>query len=351
MRTKIFVMTHKKFDEPQNPIYIPLQVGKAETEDLGYLGDDTGDSISHKNKYYGELTGLYWLWKNYSDVDIIGICHYRRYFSGEGKELLDQEDYEQILSHADIIVSNPMYVEGAYLDYFGEAHHVEDLLAAGDVIRELYPHDYDAFLNVVNGSKYYYGNLCVTTKTIFDDYCEWLFSIFSELEKRVDVSGYDAYHKRLYGFISEQLLLVYITARNLSLYEGKIRYTSEKAETVEFKLAMSQLVKMGEFSQAREMYYQYIQMRPDICLELSDLRKEIPDIELVLYILEQEKLQGEEHFYQISHNLRELIAHLRNIRKIVIRESEYHKLQMEDQQYLEQNHVTEFVKELIRVNL
>ena len=84
MRTKIFVMTHKKFDEPQNPIYIPLQVGKAETEDLGYLGDDTGDSISHKNKYYGELTGLYWLWKNYSDVDIIGICHYRRYFSGEG---------------------------------------------------------------------------------------------------------------------------------------------------------------------------------------------------------------------------------------------------------------------------
>ena len=45
MRTKIFVMTHKKFHSPQNEIYIPLQVGRALGENLGYLGDDTGESI------------------------------------------------------------------------------------------------------------------------------------------------------------------------------------------------------------------------------------------------------------------------------------------------------------------
>ena len=60
MSVKIFVMTHKKFNEPEDKIYIPLQVGKAAGQDLGYLGDDTGDNISDLNKYYGELTGVYW---------------------------------------------------------------------------------------------------------------------------------------------------------------------------------------------------------------------------------------------------------------------------------------------------
>ena len=80
MKTQIFVMTHKKFNPPKDTVYVPLQVGSALNPDLGYMKDDTGDSISDLNPYYGELTGMYWLWKNYSDVDIIGICHYRRYF-------------------------------------------------------------------------------------------------------------------------------------------------------------------------------------------------------------------------------------------------------------------------------
>ena len=56
---KIFTMTHKKFIEPEDSIYVPLQVGRAASENLGYLGDDTGDSISEWNRYYGELTGVY----------------------------------------------------------------------------------------------------------------------------------------------------------------------------------------------------------------------------------------------------------------------------------------------------
>ncbi len=41
------------------------------------LYDDTGDSISSDNPYWGELTGLYWIRNNISceDGDIIGFCH------------------------------------------------------------------------------------------------------------------------------------------------------------------------------------------------------------------------------------------------------------------------------------
>lgn len=79
MNTQIYIMTHKKIPEISNKIYIPLHVGKEGKADLGYLGDNSGENISQKNDNYCELTGLYWLWKNVK-CDIIGICHYRRFY-------------------------------------------------------------------------------------------------------------------------------------------------------------------------------------------------------------------------------------------------------------------------------
>ena len=92
MKVKIYTMTHKKFQEPEDAIYVPLHVGRAGAADLGYLGDDTGDSISRWNNYYGELTGVYWVWKNEEDADIIGVSHYRRFFlNGQRKLMTPQE--------------------------------------------------------------------------------------------------------------------------------------------------------------------------------------------------------------------------------------------------------------------
>ena len=49
MKIKIFALTHKKFEVPQDKMYQPLQVGREEKEDLGYLCDNTGDNISAEN--------------------------------------------------------------------------------------------------------------------------------------------------------------------------------------------------------------------------------------------------------------------------------------------------------------
>lgn len=351
MKTQIFVMTHKKFDPPQDAVYVPLHVGRALGQDLGYMGDDTGNSISHLNPYYGELTGLYWLWKNYHDVDIVGICHYRRYFLDEQRAFMTKEQYEAELEKADVLVSNAVYAKNSYKEDYANAHNLKDLIETGEVIKKLYPNDYAAFCEVIDGKKYYYGNLCVMRKELFDSYCEWLFGIFSELEKHVDVSGYDDYHKRLFGFLSEGLLFVYITARGLRVTEGKIGVTSEKAETIEFKLAMSQLVKMGRFREAREMFYEYIKVRPDVQLEMSDVRREIPEIELILYILEQEEAQGLIGFYGVSQDLKELIVHLRKVREIVSKAVTGMKQTQEDVDYLEKTKVTELAQEIIRINL
>jgi len=66
------------------------------------LNDSIGDNISNKNSMYSEMTAAYWIWKN-SKEDIIGLEHYRRYFSNE-KVLLSKESINSILSKNDIIL-------------------------------------------------------------------------------------------------------------------------------------------------------------------------------------------------------------------------------------------------------
>lgn len=82
---KIIVATHKKYEMPQDAMYLPLHVGaEGKTDqngnplDLGYQKDNTGENISNKNAAYCELTGLYWAWKNL-DTDYTGLAHYRRH--------------------------------------------------------------------------------------------------------------------------------------------------------------------------------------------------------------------------------------------------------------------------------
>ena len=106
MKIRIYVMTHKKFEMPQSPLFRPLHVGRACGEDLGYPGDDTGENISDKNCYYSELTGLYWVWKNCHDVDYVGTCHYRRYLLGADERILMEDDYEKLLSEYDLITTD-----------------------------------------------------------------------------------------------------------------------------------------------------------------------------------------------------------------------------------------------------
>lgn len=138
MDTRLYVMTHKKIAEIQDSLYIPMQVGRAGKEDFGYVGDDTGDNISIKNDRYCELTGMYWLWKN-TDCDIIGICHYRRYFIKDEK-LLDKEYIENQLEKYDMIIPSSACVKGEDVyDHYRKRHYTKDLDLCREVISEKYP--------------------------------------------------------------------------------------------------------------------------------------------------------------------------------------------------------------------
>lgn len=68
MQTTIIIATHKPYWIPEDPMYLPVQMGHAIHPGIGYIGDDTGENISERNGNFCELTGLYWAAKTWIPI-------------------------------------------------------------------------------------------------------------------------------------------------------------------------------------------------------------------------------------------------------------------------------------------
>lgn len=214
---------------PVDNVYLPIHVGREGKADLGYVGDNTGDNISAKNANYCELTGIYWAWKNLK-CDYVGLCHYRRYFAGKNLHtnnaekkkavILNRKDYEKLLQEYDVIlpVKRNYYIETVRSQY-EHAHNKRDLDEAEKIVSELYPEYSKAFAKVMSRTRLYILNMFVMKKTLFDEYCSWLFSILFELEKRIDITNYNQYEARVFGFISERLFNIWLEKKQLKIKE------------------------------------------------------------------------------------------------------------------------------------
>ncbi len=289
MNTSVYIMTHKKCPLPSDNIYKPLHVGHALSEDLGMPGDDTGDNISELNPLFGELTGMYWVWKNDDSSDIIGICHYRRFFMDNDNNLLSDSSIRQLLGQYDIIASPHAGGDVTSYESYAAAHNIADYDALGRALHDLYP-EYDPSFEWYRNSKGgYFANLAIMPKSLYDSYCEWMFSVLFEASEHIDVSGYDLYHRRVYGFLSEILMNVWIHHNSVNVYECPVMFTSEKAETTELKKAIAGLVRESRIKEARALYYDITRIRPDVLLPESDISGELLIIEQILYILDEEE--------------------------------------------------------------
>ena len=58
-------------------------------------------------------------------------------------------------------------------------------------------------------------NMMVMRKELLDKYCEWLFEILFTLESMLDISTYSKYDQRVFGFVGERLLDVWLETNQL----------------------------------------------------------------------------------------------------------------------------------------
>ena len=226
-RIVVLVCTHKPYQMPEDDMYLPLFVGSQGKESIGFICDNTGDNISVKNPCFSELTGLYWAWKNL-DAEYVGLVHYRRHFSLSGgtdkfKAVLTKDEAARLLENNDVILPKKRnyYIENLY-SHYAHTMYVEPLDMTGEIIKEKYPEYYGEFERLHKRTSAHMFNMFIMKKEMMDRYCQWLFDILFELEKRVDVSQYDAFHARFFGRISELLMDVWINTNGIEYKEVKV---------------------------------------------------------------------------------------------------------------------------------
>ena len=247
MKSRIFIVTHKGLPLLNNELYTPIQVGNGAAI-ASIIRDNTGDTISLKNDNFCELTASYWIYKNITNTQFVGICHYRRFFNffpsffnfypSRQKKILSK-DFEKtktykssaektnakissILKNNDCIMLRAYNIEeGLSQSYYNskDGHRKSDWITTLEIIKELYPEYSNSIINYLDkGKKFHMGNMMITTKEKWDIYHSWLFSILFELEKRIEVPT-DAIQKRVFGYISERIINLYVYHNKFKIKE------------------------------------------------------------------------------------------------------------------------------------
>lgn len=261
-KISIYVVTHKNINHKiklKNYYYIGVGSNKDINADV--FDNDGEDNISNKNNNYCELTAQYWIWKN-DNSDIVGLCHYRRFFYNSYLSFfynlyLKSNKIEKILNNYDIIVPKKFCVKNEKIntiyEQYCDQHYKKDIDNVREIIKSKYYNYLKAFDTLMNSSDLRLFNMVITSKKIFDEYSEFLFGVLFELEKITDLSEYNNYQKRIYGFLGERLINVFLLAHpEYKIKEQSVVFLSNKIVIFEY---IKNIIKKLFFIKEKVIYY------------------------------------------------------------------------------------------------
>lgn len=263
---KIFCAYHKDAPIIKNEIIEPIQVGRELSDSVisEIIGDNTNDNISYKNNIYCELTATYWAWKN-SQANYIGLAHYRRFFSFEKTSMIKSNskkskyflsllantfgvglkknptdtsmlesitDFSVFSNKANsfckllltaitdkeyaIIALKPIFVSMSIKNFFSIKlgdFHIELLKK---IVRERHSNYSDSLDIILKGNLLYPANMVVMERSVFDEYCSFLFDV---LDNHIDYCQKENYYynpfkerafSRFSGYLGEIVTSVFI---------------------------------------------------------------------------------------------------------------------------------------------
>ena len=256
---KIFSCLHKQAKFIENSIITPIHIGAAVSKSKipgVMLSDDTGDNRSVRDIEYCELTAQYWAWKNVK-ADYYGFFHYRRYLNFTenlygtddwgrvceakspdeviGKYGWDEDTIGRVVSDNDVLIAQKQdckkWSNGGCSNqieqYTSSSPYMHDKAEDIDIIlgilNDCCPEYYQFAHKFFHGSVASYCNLFVMKKELFFKYCDWLFMVLSEFEKRKDTSNYNAYASRTPVFLAERLFNVFLMRERYINKELKVK--------------------------------------------------------------------------------------------------------------------------------
>jgi len=258
-KLKIYVFYYKNGPVLKlSPFYQPIMACKSKLNGkTEFQGDDTGENISDKNKYFSELTGIYWVWKN-TRQNVTGSCHYRRYFTAKpepflyrmkrllyfpaglykkrfgliytkntkifDKRIINQKETQELLQKYDAILPQARKLNYTVETHFKRYHDISDLNLIESIIKEKHPSFIEAFHDVLKEKRLYANNMFILKDEHFQEFMTWWFDLLFEFERRTDLAKYTGYQQRILGFIAERLLNVWFKHKQLNCIELPVIY-------------------------------------------------------------------------------------------------------------------------------
>ena len=223
----IFIMAHKDFyNIRKNQIY------KIVVDDETQLKNKYNLQVIYANKgllyqkpnNYNEMSKLYYIYELYKKGTLsskyIGLNHYRRYFN-----FLDNiPDFDKIFEKYDIILPRKVRVQINLKNQYCYKTLCKPLEEVIQIIKEKRPEYYQAAIDYLNAKDGYFCNMFIMKKKDFFKYCEFIYNILFELDRRhnfisdKDVINYlkqyypkslIGFQMRIQGFLSERLSSIF----------------------------------------------------------------------------------------------------------------------------------------------
>lgn len=178
------------------------EVTRQQLTDKGFLFDDTKDNISHLNKYLGDLTGLYWVWKN-TDDEFVGTNQYRRFWVEDD---ISQRTLTDNTLYISAYITHPVSLTNQYIQCHNAAglYLLENAIKMRGIDMSMETLNELNLINSISSCNMFFGH-----RKIFNKVCETVFPIVFEL---FEGSKYTldfiqpAQQTRLIAFLTERIL-------------------------------------------------------------------------------------------------------------------------------------------------
>jgi hypothetical protein len=198
------------------PKQIDLMLGAAlhGVYDSAYSHDDTDDNISSMNYWFGQTTGIYWVYKN-SNEDYVGLCTYRIFWNQDELSLIDIDENTLIIPKAVPVTTyvshgKPNYTHSV-LSHLVFCHGMAPIsLLYG--LSKIY--DTPITAEMIDDLKYqdrmHPFSMFITSKKINNKICEILFDILFKFHECYQymfksIELYTGQH-RIIDFLAERIL-------------------------------------------------------------------------------------------------------------------------------------------------
>lgn len=238
---KLYVIYHLPFRVVNSEILTPILCKRELAPSVtNMISADVLDEISYKNEYLAEYTTYYWVWKNEIKTDYIGFFQYKRYLQiKENVESTNIEedavrlngwtgdDVEKILSEYDILLPAPNVFDCSLREQYLRYHSEFYLDKALEIIKDKYPNDHQYYVDAMNGNTGYFCNMFIMKREYFEEYMEFVFSIFNELEKVLE----PGHQGKCFAYLGERLFNGYL---NVLKSRGNVRINIQKWVFVDY---------------------------------------------------------------------------------------------------------------------